>query len=268
MTDTLVRLAKLALYYGACAGRPGRYFALKGRLMRAAARLGVYERASMRLLPALVREGDVAIDAGAHLGAYTHALARLVGPSGRVLAFEPVPPAADALERSCAGWPQVTVIRQALSDRAGRVDLRVPSLPGGVPEPALAHAGDARAPGRALTTWRTFTVQTARLDEHCAALPKVAFIKADVEGHETAMLAGAGETLARCRPIVQLEASGLVSRDGRWPELPGYQLLRLSGGTLAPLPSAGKPPLNVYLVPREVEARIAGLLDRAWSGPR
>jgi FkbM family methyltransferase len=259
MTEALLRPAKLALYYGACAGRAEWYFALKGRLMRTAARLGLYERECMRLLPALVRTGDVAVDAGAHLGAYTHALARLVGPSGRVLAFEPVPPVADALERSCAGWPQVTVIRQALSDKSGSVALRVPCLPGGVPEPALAHAVDAEAPGRTLSTWRSFTAAAVRLDDYCATMPAVAFIKADLEGHETALLAGARETIERCRPIFQLEASGLMSRDGRWPELPGYALLRLSRGVIGPLQTGERAPLNLYLVPREVEARVRAL---------
>ena len=44
-----------------------------------------------QLLPTLVSPGDWVLDIGANVGHYTLELARLVGPQGRVIAFEPVP---------------------------------------------------------------------------------------------------------------------------------------------------------------------------------
>ena len=43
------------------------------------------------LLDTLLGEGDWALDIGANVGHYTMRMAELVGPSGRVIALEPVP---------------------------------------------------------------------------------------------------------------------------------------------------------------------------------
>lgn len=53
--------------------------------------LGSYEFGKQRLFAALVKPGSVVWDVGAHVGFYTLLAARAVGPSGRVVAFEPVP---------------------------------------------------------------------------------------------------------------------------------------------------------------------------------
>src|SRR6185312_12382199 len=52
------------------------------------------------LLPQLVRPGSVVIDVGANIGHYTLRLAQLVGPEGRVYAFEPMPKTFDLLCRN------------------------------------------------------------------------------------------------------------------------------------------------------------------------
>ncbi len=46
----------------------------------------------------LVQRGDTVVDVGANIGRITHALARAVGPAGRVHAFEPTPMARRILE--------------------------------------------------------------------------------------------------------------------------------------------------------------------------
>src|SRR6266581_7664130 len=43
------------------------------------------------ILPTLISVGDWVIDVGANVGHYTKRLSELVGPTGRVIAFEPVP---------------------------------------------------------------------------------------------------------------------------------------------------------------------------------
>lgn len=260
MREGLLVVAKNLIYHGACAGNAARYLGLKARVTRAAARLGGYERPYMRLLPALVRPGDVVVDAGANVGAYTHALSALVGPSGRVLAFEPIPEVADALERSSAHLGNVSVIRQALSDRSNvRVRMTIPGLPGGVPEPSLAGLQGARLGGRALTAWRTFDVELSRLDDHQARLEGVRFIKADLEGHENQFLTGASDTIRRSRPVVQLEAAAL-DRVGilDWTGRLDYVLLTLAAGRLRPATAADHLSLNVYLVPSERRADLSG----------
>lgn len=253
-------LAKNVLFHAGCFGRIDPYFAVKGRVMLAAARLGAYERPSMRLLPWFVRTGAVTVDVGANVGAYTHAMARLVGPSGRVVAFEPVPPVAAVLERSCAGMPAVTVVREALSGgRETFVDLHVPYLPGRVPEPSLAYVDGTASPGAGLAIWQTFHVPARRLDDHLDALRGVSFIKADVEGHEMAFLEGASRTVRTFRPCVQLESGGLGRHRATvtaWAERHDYALFSLAGGRLAPVGATGTLSLNVYLLPNEAQATL------------
>ncbi len=53
--------------------------------------LGSYELAKQRKVIELVRPGMVCWDVGAHVGFYTLLFAELVGPLGRVFAFEPLP---------------------------------------------------------------------------------------------------------------------------------------------------------------------------------
>jgi hypothetical protein len=53
--------------------------------------LGTYERDQILHLKTLIRSGITVFDAGAHAGYYSLAASRMVGPSGKVLAFEPNP---------------------------------------------------------------------------------------------------------------------------------------------------------------------------------
>ena len=53
--------------------------------------LGTYEADKQRLLQTLLREGDCFFDVGANVGFFTLLASALVGRSGRVVAFEPLP---------------------------------------------------------------------------------------------------------------------------------------------------------------------------------
>lgn len=50
---------------------------------------GIYEPLAWRILMSEVRQGDTAVDVGACIGVYSVALAKRVGLSGKVVAFEP-----------------------------------------------------------------------------------------------------------------------------------------------------------------------------------
>src|SRR5882672_1432078 len=51
---------------------------------------GTWETAVVDALVDVVHSGNCVVDVGAHIGFYTLLLSKLVGPSGRVLAFEPL----------------------------------------------------------------------------------------------------------------------------------------------------------------------------------
>lgn len=50
----------------------------------------MFEQAVRRVYSAILSQGDIVFDIGAHLGKHTLPMAELVGPTGRVLAFEPI----------------------------------------------------------------------------------------------------------------------------------------------------------------------------------
>jgi FkbM family methyltransferase len=251
-----------------CRGSDQRYFALKARAMMAAARFGMYESAYFDLLPLFIRPGSTVIDVGANYGAYTLAMARLVGPSGRVFAFEPLPTTADLLERQSAASSNIVVIREALSD-GGRdsIELRAPFLHGGVPEPALAAVDPAPWHADGLQTWRVFRVPVRKLDDHLALFHDVSFIKVDVEGHEAAFLSGAAGTMQRFRPVVQFETAGIragAERVNRWLRGARYALLILRNRQLEIASVEAAVGLNAYVVPEEMlDALPAAVLHRS-----
>ena len=73
---------------------------LRWRAWRYRLRLDAEEIALVR---ATLQPGDVAVDIGAHKGAYTYWMAKGVGGSGRVFSFEPQPVLCRALQGVVAG---------------------------------------------------------------------------------------------------------------------------------------------------------------------
>ncbi len=173
--------------------------------------LGAFEAATMAACERLVRSGDVVLDIGANIGAHTLPLARLVGPTGRVVAFEPTDFAFAKLRANLALNPayaaRVTVARTMLLDGSG--DCQMPrTLTSSWP---LAGGADVhpKLRGRDMTTAGAGAMT---LDAYLAenAIRRVDFIKLDVDGFECRVLAGAEETLRRCRPTIVMELSPYI----------------------------------------------------------
>jgi FkbM family methyltransferase len=165
------------------------------------------------LLRRMVAPGDVCIDVGAAGGAHLLVMARRVGPSGRVLGFEPRPGSHRILrwlvDRSGLGH-RVQLLPVALDETTGRAPLRIPV----VPTRAHFHGSAEDREGTAAfggLPHREITVPTERLDDIVAAegLDRVDVLKCDVEGAELRVLAGARKVLEHHRPVVLLEADDL-----------------------------------------------------------
>jgi FkbM family methyltransferase len=155
-----------------------------------------------RVVDDLARPGQQVLDIGANWGLFTARLGRVVGPTGHVEAFEPLPAHAATLNAVAAQLPAVDVHLTALSDHEGRADLVIP-VHEGEPLTALAHLD---APGEAAAGERRVPVPLRTLD---AVLgddrPPVDLVKCDVEGHELEVLRGGERTLRRGRPALVLE---------------------------------------------------------------
>ena len=71
----------------------------------------LHEKTILNLVKNEIKKGDVVIDIGAHIGYYTVLFAKLVGPKGRVFAFEASPTNFEILKKNVNvnGYQNVTV---------------------------------------------------------------------------------------------------------------------------------------------------------------
>jgi FkbM family methyltransferase len=154
---------------------------------------GIYELDTMRLLRRLLRAGDVFADAGANLGYFTTHAAKLVGPKGRVHAFEPDPDNRARLTGHVAlnALGNVTVHATALGAEAGSITLYKAATEGSNHGMSSVHAELA---GSSAGT----EVPLSRMDALVTETPKV--VKIDVEGSELAVLAGMTGFLTSANP--------------------------------------------------------------------
>lgn len=129
----------------------------------------------------------VAIDGGAHVGAYTRAMA---DHFDTIYAFEPTTETFRALDRNLRDWglaDRVHARQAALSDHHEKVRL-------------------SRSPWQRSISRRIVgpgDIPAILIDD--LELATLDFIKLDVEGYELKALRGAESTLKRCHPMVMFE---------------------------------------------------------------
>jgi FkbM family methyltransferase len=147
------------------------------------------------------------LDVGAYTGVYTIALARFPFSRLTVHAFEAQREIYDMLAATVAlnGLDNVCCHHKAVSAESGKViefdavDYDAPANFGSVEiETAAMPDFDGRRLGQ-----RTETVETLKIDD--LALARVRLMKIDAEGMEHKVLAGASETIRRCRPLIFVE---------------------------------------------------------------
>ena len=154
----------------------------------------------------LIGRGDVVFDIGANNGCYTALFSNLVGPRGRVHAFEPVTPTADRLrlevQRACL-FSNVLVREIALAAEPGPVDVFLPG----------ADSGQASLARHSAGSWSTQPVVERHkcladtLDRYVTSneINRLDFVKCDVEGAELLVMRGGYEALRRFHPVLHLE---------------------------------------------------------------
>jgi len=158
---------------------------------------GTWEPEVVHVLLQNVSPGMVALDIGAHGGYFTLLLSKLVGPSGRVIAFEPLPANVRVLEENLRlnDAKNVQAVGKAMGEHSGEFELSVPA------EDSTLVAGELSAEEKG-----TMRVACDSLDDFFEkAGSRVDFIKMDVEGAESGILRGAGKTIKRDKPTMLVE---------------------------------------------------------------
>jgi FkbM family methyltransferase len=172
--------------------------------------LGGFEPRTLRRYQELIADGFVVLDVGANIGAHTLPLAQLVGPSGRVIAFEPTEYAFDKLLKNVSLNPGLSGRISANQTLLGRSTND--ELPGAIYSSwPLENASDLHSDhqGRLKSTSGADVQTVDRYVERCG-LDRLDFIKLDVDGHEYEVLQGARATLERFRPGIVLELAPYV----------------------------------------------------------
>lgn len=180
-------------------------------------------------LPRLVREGDVCIDIGANLGYYARTLSKLVGPSGRVYAVEPVAPIREVMCRNLRRCANTWVIPYALGGRNRPVWLANDTVR------KIGYLGTGRNSVKESSggSGLEFPAEMRRGSELFGGLERLDFIKCDVEGYEEHIMSEMLPVLERHHPTVLIETEDPdVVR--LFTEL-GYAGFTLDGGREVPL---------------------------------
>ena len=188
-------------------------------------------------LPQLVRAGDTCIDIGANLGYYARTISRLAGPAGRVYAVEPVAPIRKVLSRNLRRCGNTEILPFALGAAAGPVRM------GNDSARENGYFGTGRNfvnedGGRSDVE---FTAEMRRGSELFARLPRLDFIKCDIEGYEAVVMEEMRPLLERFRPTVLIETGG-ENRDrivALFTDL-GYDAYTLHRGQEIPLRAGSK----------------------------
>jgi FkbM family methyltransferase len=142
----------------------------------------IYEPLETALFKRELKPGQVVLDIGANIGYYTLLAARLVGPKGKVYAFEPDPVNFQLLRKNVEanGYGNVILVNKAVSNKTKATRLYLNETNKG--DHRLYDSGDGR---------RSIAVEVVALDRFFKQLDKkVHFIKMDIQGAEAAALEG------------------------------------------------------------------------------
>jgi FkbM family methyltransferase len=238
-----------------------RFWLLSGdQYVSSAMAAGDYESIETAFVTRQIREGMAAVDIGANLGWFTAHLALLVGPEGKVDAFEPRSDLMDLLNKTIAEnrLTSVTTHNFALGSQNshGQVIWSVHDInPGGTHLVSL----DFAAPDVVAQSVVVKTLDT------CIS-HRVDFVKIDVEGSELLVFKGAERILTKDRPLILVEinpsnlmrTSGVSAAEfGRFVEKWGYCLYEIAADgscekrVLNSELSAIETLVNVAMVPKE-----------------
>lgn len=156
---------------------------------------GEFSEKEGQLFSQMVRPDDVVIEVGANIGAHTVHFAKLVGPRGTVLAFEPQRVIFQLLCANVA-MNKLFNVRPCLAAAGRRAGV--------LKVPPLDYAEERNFGGVSLLNVVVGeTVRVIRLDS--LSLPSLRLVKIDAEGMEVEVLSGARRIIARHRPLLYVE---------------------------------------------------------------
>lgn len=179
----------------------GPYFSQLSERTRSGFVYGTYEEATVLACMGFLRPGMVALDVGASFGFFSRRFSRLVGPRGRVYAFEPHPEIFRLLCKNLRGCENTVPLQKAVSNAVGTVEFL------DVTSPTLHSFYDVSRPSHGVALRDRLRVESTTIDSFLAdhgGVPENLLIKLDIEGAEPRALAGAAETITRVKNLAMI----------------------------------------------------------------
>lgn len=195
---------------------------------------GCYEPEMRWLLAKYVVPGACCLDVGANVGYITANMADLAGPDGHVYSYEPFPTVNRLLRitvEESGLQERVTVREAACSDEETTTTMYFAAETDNFGGSFIAQDGSEVNAGLS-----KLSVPVTTLDKDLAGVPRIHFVKMDIEGAELRALRGMEARLRQDKPVLALEVlpEGLA-RQGCTPDDLlaflfglGYQVYRLS----------------------------------------
>lgn len=193
-----------------------------------------HEKECLAVFRRIVRPGMTVLDVGAHAGYYTRLLSELVGPSGRVLAFEPEQENYGVLQRnlSRSRYGNVRLFNVAVSDREGWGCLYI--------SPGSSNHSLQRG---YTECQRVDRIETVTLDAFLSrrGIQTADVIKIDIEGAEPLALAGMADTIRHSPQLSMLiEYNPAALRCGNYTPADFLKQLRGLGFDIRTIGEAGR----------------------------
>ncbi len=158
----------------------------------------------------LIKPGFHCIDIGANMGYYSVFLSKYCGINGKVFAVEPVPLFCEIWKintKKCAN-NNLILLNYALGEKESQVEMGMPFVKGEI------HHGMTKVISNNKEEYiEKFKVEMKIPDLLFTEIPKIDFIKIDVEGYESLVFENMLGTINKHKPLIQSELSGIENRN-------------------------------------------------------
>ena len=160
---------------------------------------GIHGTHDFKIIKNNVKDGDNVIDLGANIGYFTLILAKLVGPTGKVFAFEPDPRNLALLKKNVEynNYKNVIIVPKAVSNVNDKCTLYTG-------QKTFGQNKIYKPKNTKIQKFIPIDSETVRLDDFFRTnglLDKISFIKLDVEGAEFLAFSGMKEILKLTKNI-------------------------------------------------------------------
>ena len=155
---------------------------------------GTYEELESKIMEEKIEMGNIVVDVGANIGLHTLNMAKIVGNTGQVFAFEPDPSNFEILKKNVKinNYKNIILEQKAVGDKHGRTTLYQSD-----------HPGKHRIFPQTEQAKSQVQVELTNLDNYFDSdmIDKINFIKIDVEGLEFSVLKGMKNILKNSKKI-------------------------------------------------------------------